>query len=164
MMAAMFLGTADVLGTQFVGWPVPGAKEMTESTMVLIVFGGLAYAQIKRSHIRVELIYAHMRSRMKRAMEVLADVAALIFFSFLFWVNFHEAIHSWAIREADIGLIQFPLYPARWALVVGTGILIFQLGLDFIDHVFLLEGKKLLDTPAVGSRVSEMSIQPGNDE
>ena len=32
MLTAMFLGAGDVVGTQFFGWPVPGAKEITEST------------------------------------------------------------------------------------------------------------------------------------
>ena len=62
MLTSMFLGAGDVVGTQFFGWPVPGAKEITESTMVLIVFGALAYAQLRKSHIRVELVYTHMPS------------------------------------------------------------------------------------------------------
>ena len=43
-MAAMFLGTIEVVGTQILNTPIPGALELTESTMVLIVFGALAYA------------------------------------------------------------------------------------------------------------------------
>ena len=38
-MAAMFLGTIEVVGTQILKRPIPGALELTESTMVLIVFG-----------------------------------------------------------------------------------------------------------------------------
>ena len=67
MLTAMFLGAGDVVGTQFFGWPIHGALEITESTMVLIVFGGLAYAQIRRSHIRVELLYSHMPPRVRAA-------------------------------------------------------------------------------------------------
>ena len=45
MMVSMFICVADVTGTNFFGWPVPGTLEITESTMVLIVFGALAYTQ-----------------------------------------------------------------------------------------------------------------------
>ena len=57
MLFSMFLGVADIVGTQVLLIPVPGPRELTESTMVLIVFGALAYAQIRRAHIRVELLY-----------------------------------------------------------------------------------------------------------
>ncbi len=45
MIISMFLGFADVVGTKFFNWPVPGTLEITESTMVLIVFGALAFTQ-----------------------------------------------------------------------------------------------------------------------
>ena len=35
MIVSMLLGFADVVGTKFLGWPVPGTLEVTESTMVL---------------------------------------------------------------------------------------------------------------------------------
>ena len=44
MLMSMFLGVADIVGTQILLIPVPGPRELTESTMVLIVFGALAYA------------------------------------------------------------------------------------------------------------------------
>ena len=60
MIASMLIGVADVVGTKFFDWPVPGTLEFTESTMVLVVFGALAYAQERRAHIRVELLYGHV--------------------------------------------------------------------------------------------------------
>ena len=56
MIVSMLLGVADVVGTKFLDWPVPGTLEITESTMVLIVFGALAYTQERRGHIRVEIL------------------------------------------------------------------------------------------------------------
>jgi TRAP-type C4-dicarboxylate transport system permease small subunit len=134
-MAAMFLGTIEVVGTQMLHTPVPGALELTESTMVLIVFGALAYAQIRRSHIRVELIYTIMGPRVRAVMDVFADICALVFFSLLLWQAYHEAVYSLQIGEATVGLIRFPLFPARIILAVGTGLLILQLILDLITDI-----------------------------
>ena len=85
MLLSMFLGVADVVGTQMLRSPVPGAYEITESTMTLIVFGALAYAQIRRAHIRVELLYTHVGPRTQAALDVLADIAGLVFFGLLLW-------------------------------------------------------------------------------
>jgi TRAP-type C4-dicarboxylate transport system permease small subunit len=149
MMASMFLGTADVVGTQFLGTPVPGALEVTESTMVLIVFGALAYAQIRRAHIRVELLYGFMGFRAQAFMDVAAHVTALAFFALLAWEGYHEANYSWGIREATLGFVRFPLYPARWLLVLGAALLLVQLALDVVsDSVRMWRGEPLLAPPA----------------
>jgi len=83
MLMSMFLGVADIVGTQVLLVPVPGPRELTESTMVLIVFGALAYAQIRRAHIRVEIFYLRAAPRTRAAMDVFTDICAIIFFSLL---------------------------------------------------------------------------------
>ena len=132
---SMFLGVGDVIGTQFLGAPLPGAKELTESTMVLIVFGALAYAQIQRSHIRVELLYTRMGPRTQAAMDVVADLAALLFFSLLLWQAINEVQLSIQFGEATVGLIRFPLYPARIILAAGTALLIVRLLIDLAQDL-----------------------------
>lgn len=141
MIASTLLGTADVIGTQFLSHPVPGALELTESTMVLIVFGALTYAQIRRNHIRVELFYTRMGPRGQAAMDVFAGLMALLFFSLLLWQGFNEALFSLEMNEATFGLIRFPLWPARIVLAAGTALLILQLLIDLlIDTQRLIHG------------------------
>lgn len=144
MLLSMFLGTADVVGTQMLGRPVPGAREITESTMVLIVFGALAYGQIRRSHIRVELLYTRLPPRGRAALDILADICGLLFFGLLLWQAINEAEFSIQIEEATDGLIRFPLYPARIILATGTGLLIVRLALDVIvDLGHLIAGTEI---------------------
>jgi TRAP-type mannitol/chloroaromatic compound transport system permease small subunit len=130
MIVSMFLGVADVVGTKFLGAPVPGTLEVTESTMVLIVFGALAYTQERRSHIRVELLYGHVGPRAQSFMEAATHIIAFVFFSLLAWQGISEASYSWEIREATMGTVRFPLYPARFLLVIGALLLLLQLALD----------------------------------
>ena len=80
MIAAMLVGVADVVGTEFFGRPVLGTLEFTESTMVLVVFGALAYAQERRAHIRVELLYSQVGPRGKSFMEAVTHIVAFVFF------------------------------------------------------------------------------------
>jgi TRAP-type mannitol/chloroaromatic compound transport system permease small subunit len=135
MMVSMLICVADVVGTNFFGWPVPGTLEITESTMVLIVFGALAYTQQKRGHIRVELLHGYMSPRMKSFMDAVTHALAFVFFVLLGWQSVGELIYSWEIRESTMGTIRFPLYPARFLLAAGTALLIAQLALDVIADV-----------------------------
>ncbi|MBF9037322.1 TRAP transporter small permease subunit [Rhodobacterales bacterium LSUCC0387] len=132
MIMSTFLGVADVVGTQVLNVPVPGPRELTESTMVLIVFGALTFAQIRRAHIRVEIAYLAVGPRFRAVMDVVTDLAAIIFFSLIAWQGFLEAQYSMKIGEATSGLIRFPLWPARFTLVAGASLIILRLVLDLI--------------------------------
>ena len=157
LLMSMFLGVGDVIGTQFLQSPLPGAKELTESTMVLIVFGALTYAQIQRSHIRVELLYTRAGPRTRAVMDVIGDIAAIVFFSLLLWQAINEAIFSIQLKEATVGLIRFPLYPARIILAVGTGLLILRLLIDlFADLRRIQTGEELA---VAGSELDNMTLE-----
>src|SRR5512138_2975434 len=132
MMASMLICFADVVGTNFFDWPVPGALEITESTMVLIVFGALAFTQEKRGHIRVELLHGYMSARLKSLADLFTHFLALVFFVLLGWYSLGELSYSWEIQEATMGTIRFPLYPARTLLTAGAVLLVLQLVLDVI--------------------------------
>ena len=149
MMVSMFLGVADVVGTDLFGKPVPGTLEITESTMVLIVFGALAYTQSRRGHIRVELLYNHVGPRGKSFMETVTHLIAFVYFTLLAWQGYQELLYSWELKEATMGTIRLPLYPARFLLVAGTVLLLCQLALDLIQDVGRLwRGEAPLPPPA----------------
>jgi len=132
MMISMFLGVADVVGTKFFDYPVPGTLEFTESTMVLVVFGALAFTQTRRGHIRVEIFYNMGGPRTRSMMEVYTQLVGIVFFGLLAWTGWQEALYSWNLGEATMGTIRFPLYPARFMLAFGVSLLVVQLLVDLI--------------------------------
>jgi TRAP-type C4-dicarboxylate transport system permease small subunit len=149
MLMSMFLGVADIVGTQVLLIPVPGPRELTESTMVLIVFGALAYAQIRRAHIRVELVYFRMPPRVRAVMDVITDVAAIVFFGLILSQAISEAMYSLQIGEATVGLIRFPLWPARFTLAAGCALVMVQLALHLIEDLIRIKtGAGLENDPA----------------
>lgn len=135
MIAAMLVGVADVVGTEFLGRPVLGTLEFTESTMVLVVFGALAYAQERRAHIRVELLYSYAGPRGKSFMEVVTHIVAFIFFALVAWQGYGELLYSWEIKESTMGSVRFPLYPARVLLLLGVALLLLRLAIDIAQDI-----------------------------
>lgn len=150
MLFSMFLGVADIVGTQVLLIPVPGPRELTESTMVLIVFGALAYAQIRRAHIRVELVYFQMPPRVRAVMDVITDLAAITFFGLILSQAVTEALYSYQIGEATVGLIRFPLWPARFTLAAGCALMILQLVLHLIEDVIRIRTGEGLENDPLG--------------
>jgi TRAP-type C4-dicarboxylate transport system permease small subunit len=135
MIASMLIGVADVVGTKFFDWPVPGTLEFTESTMVLVVFGALAYAQERRAHIRVELLYGLVGPSGQSFMEAVTHIVAFIFFALVAWQGLSELSYSWELKEATMGTVRFPLYPARFFLVLGVLLLLVRLALDIVADI-----------------------------
>ncbi len=68
-------------------------------------------------------------------MDIVADIAALVFFGLMCWQAVGEAQYSYQIGEVTDGLIEFPLVPARFILVAGTAIMIVRLVFDFITDI-----------------------------
>jgi TRAP-type C4-dicarboxylate transport system permease small subunit len=139
MIASMFVGVADVIGTEFLGHPVLGTLEFTESTMVLVVFGALAYAQERRAHIRVELLYGFAGARGKSFMEAVTHIVAFIFFGLVAWQGLGELFYSWEMQEATMGSVRFPLYPARFFLLLGASLLLLRLAIDIVQDIGRLQ-------------------------
>jgi TRAP-type C4-dicarboxylate transport system permease small subunit len=115
---------------------------------VLIVFGALAYAQIRRSHIRVELVYFQMPPRVRAGMDVITDLAAIAFYGLILSQAISEAQYSLQIGEATVGLIRFPLWPARFILAAGCALMILQLILHLIEDLIRIKtGEGLANDP-----------------
>jgi TRAP-type C4-dicarboxylate transport system permease small subunit len=139
MIASMFVGVADVVGTEFLGRPVLGTLEFTESTMVLVVFGALAFAQERRAHIRVELLYGFAGPRGKSFMEAVTHIVAFVFFGLVAWQGLGELFYSWEMQEATMGSVRFPLYPARFFLLLGATLLLLRLAIDIVQDIGRLQ-------------------------
>ena len=135
LIAAMLVGVADVVGTEFLGRPLLGTLEFTESTMVLVVFGALAFAQERRAHIRVELLYGHVGPRGKSFMEAVTHIVAFLFFALMAWQGFVELLYSFEIMESTMGSVRFPLYPARTLLLIGVLLLLLRLAIDIVQDI-----------------------------
>ena len=152
MIASMLIGVADVVGTKFFDRPVLGTLEFTESTMVLIVFGALAFAQERRAHIRVELLYGFVGPAGKSFMEVVTHIIAFIFFGLVAWQGFGELLYSWEMKEATMGSVRFPLYPARFLLLLGVALLLLRLAIDIGQDIGRLRrGEPPPDLHAAGT-------------
>ncbi len=116
------VGTADSFGTQIFSLPVPSALEMSQAGLAVVVFMGLAYAQRRRGHVTVDILFNRFTGRIKAAFTGLALAAAIFFFGFLAWRTGIGAFESVAIDERSWGLTRFPIWPSKIAVCAGCSI------------------------------------------
>ncbi|MEO1599290.1 MAG: TRAP transporter small permease [Pseudomonadota bacterium] len=130
LIGSALLVTAEVFLRKFANISIGGADEISGYAFAVATALAFSYALFERAHIRVELVHAWMPPRVQAGMDVVADLAALLFFGLLLWQAVLEAQYSIRIDEKTVGLIRMPLWPARIVLAVGTGLLILRLLVD----------------------------------
>jgi TRAP-type mannitol/chloroaromatic compound transport system permease small subunit len=135
VLLSMVVGTVDVIGTQLFLSPLHGATESITELMVILVFLALPHVQRARANIRVELLYSHFGARTRSALDAVAAIAGFAFFGLVFWQGIEAATFSWRINESTMSFVRIPIYPAKFSILVGAGLMILQLVVDMVESM-----------------------------
>jgi len=123
----MFGITADVLSRAMTGQPIAGVFEMSELSLVMIVFPGAMWAQRDRAHIRVNVISNKLSGIPHRLAIFFAWGCGALALCLLAWPATQEAIHSVSIWEFRWGYIQMPIWWTKVAVAVGLWLAAIQM-------------------------------------
>lgn len=119
-LAFMMVGiSVDVVARAVAGRSVPGLFEMSEMSMVLVVFMGLGVTLLDDAHIRVTMVTDQLPTRAARLSTALAFALTALAFAMLAWPASAEAAYSFAIREFRWGAFQMPIWWAKIAVAAG---------------------------------------------
>jgi TRAP-type transport system small permease protein len=124
ILSMTVLGGVDVITTALWGKPIPGVYEMTETLMVFTVFLSLGYLHQERAYIAVDAAYEHFGPRVQRLADHLSLLLIATMFGLISWRAWGTALRSWEISEYSVGLIQFPIYPSKFAFAIGCTLLV----------------------------------------
>jgi TRAP-type C4-dicarboxylate transport system permease small subunit len=130
----MLLTAVDVAGRYLFSKPVPGGFELTEMMLAALIYCGLPLVSKRREHIVIDTFDIFMSRRVKRSLDVLADVICSVTLAGIGWLIFRRAA-----RVADYGdttaVLRLPLAPVAYvmgAMIVVTAAI--HLWLIFVPH------------------------------
>ena len=95
--AMMAVTVVDVIGRNFFNRPLFGAFEMTELTMVSIVFLALPFVTWRRDHVTVTLFYARLPPRLQSLSTATGEIVAAMACAVLAW-------RAWLYSERLMGV------------------------------------------------------------
>lgn len=116
MMASM---TFDVVTRAFLNIAVQGIYELVQTLVVVIAFMGLAYTERARATVRVTLITERMPPRVRSAFTGVGSLVAALTAAWLAYAFWGNALDSFNRGESSQGIVQFVLWPARFAAALG---------------------------------------------
>jgi TRAP-type C4-dicarboxylate transport system permease small subunit len=118
VLAMMLIGASDVITTLF-SLPIPGALELTQMLMVLVIFLALPEVEVRRQHIAIDLVSERMPPAIRRVFALFGNALTLCFYGAMAWQAWKLFWGSWSVREYATGLVAFPLYPTKALFALG---------------------------------------------
>jgi TRAP-type C4-dicarboxylate transport system permease small subunit len=118
LVALMMLTVVNIVGRWLFDTPLQGAVELTEIGMVAIVFMGLAYAQVRDDHIRVDLLYQQLGARGRSVLDLFAALVSLATVALMSWRLWVYAGQLGASGRTTSAL-RIPLFWVAWIAVAG---------------------------------------------
>lgn len=119
LLVLMGVGTLDVLMTQLLHRAIPGAVELSEAMMAVLIFLGLAQVQRQRGHIVIDLFTQRMSPAWARRALIFSSVVELVFMAAMAAAAWALMMRSFRLHETAIGYLSFPLYPGKALVFVG---------------------------------------------
>ncbi len=114
---------ADIVGKLVFHQPMTATLEIVAwYYMVATVFLPVAYIQVHKKHLMVELFTRNMGPRPLARLEGCIAVLGALYVGILFWLTLEQAITSTADNELqDVTFFDLPVWPARWFLPLSIG-------------------------------------------
>ncbi|MFH0726768.1 MAG: TRAP transporter small permease [Pseudomonadota bacterium] len=118
LFVMMFLIATDVLSRFFFNKPVPGAYELTEYLMAVVVPLGIAYCAQRKQHVGVDIIVEKFSVKNQKRVAIVTESVTVLLMGIVVWqnwVNFFEIINF----GGESAVLHIPSYPFVLALPVG---------------------------------------------
>ena len=113
---------------------IPAAYHLSEYLLVAIIALPLARVQIEKAHVRVDLLITRIHVRAFHIIEFTTLLLALILFALATYFCGKEALRSFVVGDYEYGIINYPKWPSKWFIPIGTGTFCVVLLVDVVHH------------------------------
>ena len=134
---ALVLMTSIACGNMFMrlyGTPLSPAYELVSYLEAITVALPLGYAQLKKSHIAVDILSNRFPPGVRRVIVGLNLVLSIVFFSLASWKVTQHAANLWHTGELS-ETTRMPFYPFAFAVAFSCGLLALTLLVDLLSLV-----------------------------
>ena len=130
-----FLVMANIVGRYVFDSPIDGTAEIVAASIVIIVFLQAGYAIRSRSMLKADFLVTHLPDKAQRALLAVGYFLGAAFFLMIITGGWEESILSYVEGEYEgEGARQVASWPARWTVLIGSGVaMINYLVMAYID-------------------------------
>ena len=112
------LVTAHVLSRALFKKPLMGTVELEELMIVILVFLGMAYTQVKGKHISVDFLTSRLSERTRNILSVATSLLSMLLFFALSWQSILLSL-IYLSKGNDTFHLGIPLFWVIWIIALG---------------------------------------------
>ena len=135
ILILMFLTSADVISRYFFNRPIQTVYEISQNLLLVIVFLSVAYVASVRGHPKVDIATSWLPWKGQLAIDIFGWVLALAMMGIVTWQTGIRAWTSWVVQDYSMGLIDLPLWPGKFILPIGIGMLCIRLIIIIVEDI-----------------------------
>lgn len=113
---------ADLATRSIFSRSLPGMIELSETMLTTVIFLSIGYVGFRRSHIKVNLLTDALPGTLQSLTRALAEVISAAFLLWMLYATGTRAVKSFNTGEYKFGLLEWPVWPARWVLTFGVAL------------------------------------------
>ena len=118
-----FLVMANIIGRTYFDFPIYGTAEIVAASIVIVVFLQAGYAIRSRSMLKASFLVEHLPDKVQRTLLAIGYLLGAAFFLMIITGGWEESIASYVDGEYEgEGALRVPSWPARWTVLIGSGI------------------------------------------
>ena len=153
----MIITALQVLLRNFTTLSIPGILELTELSLVLVVFLSIAYLQSAKGHIRVEIFLDLLPRRIRLILSFITYLLSFVIIGIMLYAGVDQvsSIYNLGQRTSNLQIIIWPFY-----LVVCVGLALYALTL-LLDGLIEIVSVFKPDESASDDKANEPSGETG---
>lgn len=134
MVAIMLLTTVQILSRSMLHISFGGTVELVCILLIIVVFGGIAYCNLAKGHIKVDLVVNKLPPP---ARLVVVTCGFLLTTGIVFIISYQSAVQTLFLlrMHTHSGLLEVPLWPFAMATAFFMALLGLTFLLDFLEHL-----------------------------
>ncbi len=102
-----------------------------------------AYAFIHDGHVRIDVLYSRFSEKARAALDCINCLFLIVWGVLVMKAGWTFFMRSFNIREVDEMVLSHPIYPVKFLLVVGMGLIVLQgISTLILKIHFLINGKE----------------------
>jgi TRAP-type C4-dicarboxylate transport system permease small subunit len=133
----MLLTVGDVVGRAFFNKPIPGAFELSEYMLSVLVLLGAAYTQQVKGHVGVDFLTIRFSPKSQAVLQAVTTSASLFVIAIMVWQGYLEGIHEKAVSDQ----LRVPQWPFKLFVAAGGLLLWLELLLDLFASFRKIAGR-----------------------
>ncbi len=131
LVAMMFLKATDVICRYILNSPIPGALELNEFMMAITIPLAIAYCELERSHVSVEMIVERLSRSVRRPLHLIVTILSIFYLVMLSWQSILTIFDTYDSHQTSAVLL-LPAYPFTIPLAAGFILFVVVMIINFI--------------------------------